>query len=336
MRRNSYFIFLLFFYCTYFSCAQKKDDSNIKIGVISDIHYLSEQLMDNGQAIKSYDRNGSKVVHEVPAILQQVLDDYLNSNIDVLFISGDMTKDGEEQSHIDLVKKLKPLMDKGIRVFVIPGNHDVNVPNPLKYEGDKTIPVKNVTPEEFARIYAGCGYGNALKRDANSLSYVAELNPSTWLLAIDSNRYKEYTDKTISGGKISAETEQWIVETLNEAKSKNIQVIGMMHHGLVEHILMQDTFFSEYIVDDWKRLAPEFADLGMKVVFTGHFHANDIAKYTSPAGNKIYDVETGSLAAYAFPYRFVEWNKDEMKVTTKNIKSSGGPKREVGAKNPRT
>lgn len=320
MRNIVFFFLLVYGSCLFTSCAEEA--VTIKIGVISDVHYLSEQLMDDGWAIQNYDRNSSKVVREVPAILQQVLNDYLDSDINILFISGDMTKDGEEQSHIDFVGKLKPLMDKGVRVFVVPGNHDINVPNPLKYEGDKTTPVKNVTPEEFAKIYAGCGYGDALKRDANSLSYVAELNPSTWLLAIDSNRYREYTNNTISGGKISAGTEQWITETLNEAKDENIQVIGMMHHGLVEHIMMQDTFFGEYIVEDWKRLAPKFADLGMKAVFTGHFHANDITEYISSAGNKIYDIETGSLVAYAFPYRFVELGKNGMKITTKNIEST--------------
>lgn len=319
--KNLILLFTILINC--FACTSADNNANtLKIGVISDIHYLSEQLMDNGEAVINYEKAANKTVREVPVILQQVLDDYLNSDIDVLLITGDMTKDGEKQSHTDLTDKLKPLADKGIRIFVIPGNHDINVPTPSAYKENSTYTVDNTSAEEFIEVYRDYGYGDALKRDAASLSYVAELNPSTWLLAIDSNRYKEYTDRTISGGKISQETEEWITEVMREANEKNIQVVGMMHHGLVEHIMMQSVFFEDYIVQDWRRLASLFADLGIKAIFTGHFHANDITLHASPSGNKIYDIETGSLAAYAFPYRFVELSRDGMKISTRNIIST--------------
>lgn len=310
---------LLFFGWSFASCAQKSE--SLKMGVISDPHYLSEQLMDNGSAIRNAVNASGKAITDVPQVLDQVLAEYLKSDIEVLLIPGDMTKDGEKQSHIDFVKKLQPLIDKGVKVFVIPGNHDINVPNSVRYEGDKTYPVESVTPLEFSRIYADCGYNSALKRDAASLSYVARLNNNTWLLAIDGCRYNEYTTSTISSGQISPETEKWIVDVMNEAKQKNIQVMGMMHHGLVEHILFQATFFKDYVINDWQRLAPLFADLGMKAIFTGHFHANDITEYRSATGNMIYDIETGSLCAYPFPYRFVELNEKGMTISTKNVTS---------------
>lgn len=319
MRYNIILYLILFFGWSFTSCAQESE--KIKIGVMSDPHYLSEQLMDSGSAIQNAVSTSGKAISDVPQILDQVLADYLNSDIEVLLIPGDITKDGERQSHIDFVKKLQPLIDKGIKVFVIPGNHDVNVPNPLKYEGDKTYPTENVTPIQFRHIYADCGYNRALKRDTASLSYVAQLNDKTWLLAIDGCRYKEYTTSTISSGQISPETEQWIIEIMTEAQRNNIQVIGMMHHGLVEHIMFQATFFKDYVINDWQRLAPLFADSGMKAIFTGHFHANDITEYRSPQGNKIYDIETGSLCAYPFPYRFVELDRKGMTISTKNVTS---------------
>lgn len=319
MKYNIVLYVLLFFGWSFTSCAQKPE--KLKMGVISDPHYLSEQLMDNGSAIQNAVRAGGKDIIAVPEVLDQVLAEYLKSDIEILLIPGDMTKDGEKQSHLDFVKKLQPLLDKGVKVFVIPGNHDVNNPHPTKYEGDKTYPVENVTPEQFAQIYADCGYNGALKRDTASLSYVAQLDNKTWLLAIDGCRYREYTTATISAGQISPATEQWILSVMNEAKQKNIEVIGMIHHGLVEHIMFQGTFFKDYLISDWQRLAPLFADSGMKAVFTGHFHANDITEYRSPAGNNIYDIETGSLCAYPYPYRFVELSEKGMKISTRNITS---------------
>ena len=310
------FIYILFVFSIVLHAGEP-----IRIGVISDTHYLSEKLMDDGYAMQDYLLNSGKNIKDVPAVLDKVLNDYLNSNIQILLISGDMTKDGEKQSHIDLVAKLKPLQEKGIKVFVIPGNHDINMPNAVEFKGNKRLPVPNVSVQEFTDIYSDCGYKDALRRDTASLSYVAELNNHTWLLAIDAARYKEYKTSSISGGKISGPTENWITNILTEAKEKNIQVIGMMHWGLTEHIMYQSSFFKDYLIDDWQRLANLFADGGMKAIFTGHFHSNDISAFTSDKGNTIYDIETGTLSAYPFSYRFVELDDKGMDIKTQNITS---------------
>ncbi|MDU1906128.1 MAG: metallophosphoesterase [Dysgonomonas sp.] len=322
MKQYIFLLIALFYGGCLSSCTKETPPSVLKMGIFSDPHYLSEQLMDKGIAIENYDKISGKAVREVPFVLQQVIDDYLTNDIEILLIPGDITKDGEKQSHMDFVKKLQPLLQKGVKVFVIPGNHDINIPKSLGYKGESTYPTENITPNEFADIYADCGYKDALKRDSASLSYIAELNDNTWLLAIDVSRYQEYTTRSISGGRLLPATEQWIKEVMEDARLANKQVIGMMHHGLVEHIMMQSSFFPEYIVEDWQRIASLFADLGVKAVFTGHFHANDITEFTSQSGNKIYDIETGSLSAYPFPYRYIEMNPDGLKITTKNITST--------------
>lgn len=296
--------------------------SPLRIGVITDMHYLSEQLMDGGYATQDYVLTSGRNIVESPNILDQVIADYATSNIDILLVCGDMTKDGERLSHKDFVKKLKPLQDKGVRAFVIPGNHDINVPKPKGYLGNTTYETENTSPTQFAEIYASCGYGDAIKRDTASLSYVAPLTDKTWLIAIDAVRYSEYTTKTVSAGRILPQTENWILSVLDEAKEKNIQVVGMMHWGLVEHLPMQASFFADYLVSDWQWLASTFADHGLKLIFTGHFHANDITLHTSSQDNKIYDIETGALCSYPFAYRFVDLYTDKAVVKTKNIVST--------------
>ncbi len=291
----------------------------LKIGVITDIHYLSEQLMDNGYAINSYVYENGKNVIAVPEVLDKVISDYLNSDINVLLVSGDLTKDGEKLSHIDFREKLKPLYDKGVKVFVLPGNHDINIPNPPRYQGNKTFKTENISSEDFARIYADYGYKNAISKDSNSLSYLTELDESTWLLALDVARYQEYKDRPISSGKLKPETEVWMLDILQKAKEQNKQVIAMVHWGLVEHIPFQNRFFPNYLVDDNKRIASLLADNGVKIVFTGHFHSNDITEYISEKGNKIYDIETGALVSYPFSYRLLELSDEQLKIETRNI-----------------
>jgi DNA repair exonuclease SbcCD nuclease subunit len=310
-------------YC-WLACIATYAGTPLRIVVVSDIHYLSESLMDNGSEIQKYERNSAKNIRDIPAILHEVQSDLENHPPDVLLIAGDLTKDGELQSHLDIKQRLDKLAALGTRIFVIPGNHDISYPHAVGYDGDKTFGVPNISPDAFAGIYRNYGFAQAFSRDTASLSYAVPLDSSTWLLAIDSNRYKEYTNNSISSGRILPETEKWIIGLLDEAKQKNITVFGMMHHGLVEHFMYQDLFYPDYIVSDWKRLAAIFADRGMKVVFTGHFHANDIAAYDSADGNKIYDIETGSLSSFPFPYRKLVWDGKVLDVHTKNIRSIPG------------
>lgn len=293
----------------------------LKMGIITDTHYLSEKLMDDGYAMQDYVLTSGKNVKDVPAVLNEVFNEYLRSDIQVLLVCGDITKDGEKQSHLDFVQKLKPLQEKGVRVFVIPGNHDINMPKPVEFKGNKALPVENISPEEFVQIYADCGYKDALRRDTSSLSYVAQLNDKTWLLAIDAARYKEGPS---SSGKILPGTEKWITAILEEARDKGIKVVGMMHWGLTEHIMYQSLVFKEYLVEDWQRLRTLFADKGMKVIFTGHFHTNDITAFTSDSGNTIYDIETGTLSAYPFAFRRADLTSEGVNITTKNVTSIPG------------
>ena len=277
--------------------------------------------MDNGSATQKYIEASGRDILSVPAVLDSVITDYIAWDIDILLIPGDLTKDGEKQSHLDLRDKLHRLTERGVKIFVIPGNHDINMPNSVGYKGENSFAVNNISPDEFKAIYADFGYAKPLKEDSASLSYVSEIGSDTWLLAIDACRYKEYTTHSISSGKIQQETEKWILSVLKEAREKNIKVLAMMHHGLLEHIIYQDMLFPQYLVDEWKRLSNLFADNGLKVIFTGHSHANDISELSTPTGNKLYDIETGALCSYPFPYRFISLADNRMDISTRNIYS---------------
>lgn len=106
------------------------------------------------------------------------------------------------------------------------------------------------------------------------------------------------------------------------AKAKGNTVIGMLHHGLVEHFDMEEEFLGDYLVNDYQSISAAFADAGIHYVFTGHMHANDIATMTTEAGNQLYDIETGSAVTYPCPMRFVTFtskNVGEQRTIEANI-----------------
>ncbi len=300
------------------------NSDNLKIGVITDVHFLSPELTDNGAAYDSYRQSTGRDINDLHEVLDFVIADLIDKDIDILLITGDLTNHGERQSHLDFIEKLKHVHNSGISVFVIPGNHDINIPDAKAYIGDKPSAVVSINKKDFSDFYSDFGYGNAIKRDNISLSYLAEINESTWLLSFDTNRYNENRTSSVTGGRILDQTMDWAIEILEEARSRGIRVIGMMHHGLVEHMPYQSAFFSDYLVDDWQERAEQLADAGLEIIFTGHFHSNDITLLTSPSGNRIYDIETASLAQYPFAYRVMQLDSNKLSIETHFITSVAG------------
>lgn len=291
----------------------------LTIAVMSDIHYMSDKLVVGGGNSSEYELSTGRQINVMHEVLNKALDSINSMKPDILLITGDMTNHGERQSHMDFIKKIEYLKDGGIRVLVVPGNHDINIPNAKKYINNSSIPTDNISEEEFLKLYRDFGYSDALDRDKGSLSYLSELNRNTWLIAFDSNLHREYQSNSITRGRISNETMSWALNIIKVAKARGITVMGMMHHGLAEHMPYQATFFADYLIDDWQLRAQQLADKGMKIMLTGHFHANDVTLFTSKKGNEIYDIETGSMAHYPFPFRILKLNEDVLSISTYNI-----------------
>ena len=304
----------------------KKNDSEtktvpatVKFMVISDIHYFDPALftLPANNYLQLYLASDRKLIIESSAILNNVLAAVQTEKPDFLLITGDLTKDGEKVDHLALAVLFKALSDKGIKVLVIPGNHDVNNPASYNYLLSAQSKTDNISAADFSSIYSNCGYGNAVERDPSSLSYVSEPVNGIWILGIDACHYSPVSE---TAGSISATTLTWIKSIIDKSKQQNKILISMMHHGLIEHFAGQSTLFPEYVISDWQNVSTTLADYGLNVVFTGHFHAQDIAKKTATSGF-VFDIETGSTVTSPCPYRIVTLNttSKDLKVISKKI-----------------
>jgi predicted MPP superfamily phosphohydrolase len=304
----------------------KSANAPLKIAVMSDLHYLHPSLMKNnaesGEAFQTYLMYDPKLIEFSEPILKKAIAEITAAKPDILLIPGDLTKDGEKVGHEAMAQMLKEIADNGIKVFVIPGNHDILNPEAVAYDGNTATGVASVTASEFAANYNDFGYKDALYRDANSLSYVSQPYDNLWILGIDDCKYYLNTDIAIVAGIIKPETMSWIQERLAEAKTKNITVLAMMHHGIMEHYAGQETIDPGYVTDNWKVNADLLIDAGLKVMFTGHYHATDIS-VRMKEGKELYDIETGSLVTPPSPYRIIKLDPNYMKlnVDTKHITS---------------
>lgn len=284
-----------------------------RFAVFSDPHLYDASL--------GADDSDLKLLRESREILSAAIQRVKDLSVSFLLIPGDLTKDGELQDHLIMARELAGLARAGVRVYVVPGNHDVLNPHAFGFSAAGKVRVPTVTPASFAEIYAECGYADALMRDPGSLSYVAEPSPGLWLLAVDSANYAENMRRgaSVSGGGLTQERIDWIESVLAEALRRDKAVIVMMHHGVLEHFAGQAKYFGNYLVNGWQQVSEMFAARNVRAVFTGHFHAQDIAMKKTKDGKFLYDIETGSLVSFPIPVRCVEITAEQKMVITSSF-----------------
>lgn len=303
-------------------------DADIKIAVLSDTHYYPLTYVSDCEDYETYVGGDPKMLEESGSILDAALDMVRQDQPDVLLVSGDLTKDGEKLGHEQLAERFQKIEDEtDTEVFVINGNHDIyNYQDSCTFANGKKESAETTTPDEFKEIYRNFGYdGNwdaqyftnpnaASGEQAGGLSYSVDLGKFT-IVAIDSGMYSPDahtgydTNEHVTAGRVDEDLLPWVVGQTKKAEAEGDTVIGLMHHGLVPHFSMEDQILSEYVVESWKDVATRLADAGMRYIFTGHMHANDIAQFTSTSGNTITDLETGSLSSWRSPQRTVTLTK---------------------------
>ena len=303
--------------------AEKPQDMNLRIAVMSDLHYLSPDMIADTEDFEHAFNSDRKLLKESSSVLHEMLERVRADKPDILLVSGDLTKDGEQECHAALAKQLKQLQQDvpGLKIYVINGNHDIRNYNAKNFNtaDGKAVPATRTEPEDFKQIYdfvysdptVIATFTPAEGNKAGGLSYVARPVEGLTVIAMDTCRYS--SDNTSNGddehetsGAISADLEKWVIEQTAAAKARGDLVIGLEHHGLVPHFDVEPTILPMYLVNDYERIAQEYADAGMSAVFTGHMHAVDIAAMTTKAGNTFYDIETGSALTYPCPIRFVD------------------------------
>lgn len=303
--------------------AEKSQDMNLRIAVMSDLHYLSPDMIADTEDFEHAFNSDRKLLKESSSVLREMLERVRADKPDILLVSGDLTKDGEQECHAALAKQLQQLQQDvpGLKIYVINGNHDIRNYNAKNFNtaDGKAVPATRTEPEDFKQIYdfvysdptVIATFTPAEGNKAGGLSYVARPVEGLTVIAMDTCRYS--SDNTSNGddehetsGAISADLEKWVIEQTAAAKARGDLVIGLEHHGLVPHFDVEPTILPMYLVNGYERIAQEYADAGMSAVFTGHMHAVDIAAMTTKAGNTFYDIETGSALTYPCPIRFVD------------------------------
>lgn len=310
-----------------------KSGDDITFFVATDTHYLAKGLTDGGEAFQKFVNDGDgKELNYIQAIMDAFASDIRKKKPDVLIISGDLTSNGEKQSHLELAQRLKEIEKTGTSVYVIPGNHDILNPYARSFKGDKQYRAEYINEKDFSKIYESFGYKEAISRDKATLSYLAAPSEDVWLLMLDTAQYKNNIAQGTPqlDGRIPAETLEWIKQCSDLAKSKGAKLITVMHHNLLDH---SSTLNKGFTINNSKEAIQVFEQAGINLTLSGHTHNQDIKSYEA-GGNPIYDIVTACIGVYPQKYGILKYSpKDGLDYSTASVDVEGWAK-ETGQTDP--
>ena len=292
----------------------------LKIAILGGIQFLDPSLMIDCLGEETDFRLYNNIHHTVgefsKPMMDEVISKVLKKKPDLLLIPGDLSYNGEEISHNTIAGILKEVSNQGIKVFVIPGIEDILNPLSFAYNGNGHTTTPTIMADRFAEIYSDFGYADAIARDPNSLSYLAQPFDNIWILGID-DRFG-----TIDHGAIKPETMEWILGYLAEAKENNITVFGLLHHSVTEDWPGMAGPGHLYVIQNHEYVENALTDAGLKIIFTAH--AIDITRI-SKGENTLYDIGSLGMLIPPFSFRMIYLEQNSMEIETHFIKSIDAP-----------
>ena len=312
-KRKSFGIFLLvILLCISFllsACSSDNGSENaaivpnqkeLELFVASDLHLYSNNLIgaNNTEYVKEEFSTDGRVQECDYEIVETLVNETNVHKPDFLILTGDLSYNGEKDSHLELAKLLHEI--KETQVLVIPGNHDLYSQNAFSVAEDKIKYIHSTNEQDFKDIYADFGYANAYSYDENSLSYIYELAPDQWALMLDTSQseYNEEYGENLAGGYLEVPTLHWIEENLKYAKEHDISVVSFSHHNLLVHNAL---FQSNYTLYNYEELLTLFSKYDVNLNLSGHLHIQSI-KSEDTDQNTVYDISSGSLLDFGNRY----------------------------------
>ena len=315
----------------------------VRLSILTDTHYYADIPDDPGAAefLDYLEASEMRLIRESDAILNAALSKVYATSPDAVLICGDVSSGGEYENCVAFADKMtaaKANLPEDTGIYVIPGNHDMNNSSAVIYNGTAFERAKRVTADDFREIFNDFGYSSAYSvyraepgadvKNYGGLSYAVEIADGITLIALDTVKYSNDTDALfdqahLTSGEISDDLLNWAVDEAKKAKEKGNLVIGMSHHGIMPHYDTSNSLAASisknFVIDNWESTAATLADAGFAAFFTGHDHSNDIAKYVSPNGNTIYDIETSSLVGYPCSFRTVDITIEKKSTETRYL-----------------
>lgn len=285
-------------------CSKPEKNNPVSIIFATDIHYLSPELTDGGEFFENAIAQGDgKVIQYSPQVTDAFFSEVIEQKPNVLVLAGDLTLNGAAKSHEDFIEKLNKVQQSGIEVLVIPGNHDVDNENALRYLEDGVEYVDYMTSYGFMTYYDAFGPKQAISRDVDSFSYVYKVSDNLRIIMLDSNCYGQNFIKDT--------TLEWLREVLEEAKKERADIITVTHQNLFTHSPLLSFGYQLYNAD---KVIELFKQYKVKLNLSGHIHIQNIM-----TEDNITEIVTSALTMAPIQYGKLIYNGKNIDYLTQKV-----------------
>ncbi|MCR5088909.1 MAG: metallophosphoesterase [Oscillospiraceae bacterium] len=292
---------LLFYMSGFASSVASADTDRIppgihRIVVASDLHLNPDNRPDGSQITQS-----SYNMELTDAMLWEA-----EHRAEILLLTGDLVHSGRWYRHEALVEKLHAAEEAGLRIYVLPGNHDL----------------APVTQTEFAALYADFGYAEAYSRDESSLSYCI-ISDDLMLLMMDTGGYplsafdlpyaaedalSFVTDRYAVSGPVflSDRTLRWAAAMIAEAQARQLRVICAGHYNLLSPPSLVEG--SGYYIYNGSSLTALLQEAKVPLYLSGHMHLRGVYQE-----NGLTELMTECLTSYPVSCGILKLDGDNLR-----------------------
>ena len=127
----------------------------LTLTVLTDTHYFSKENGTSGKAYDFANLKSQKLLAESADVLEQAFSQIkADKASDIVLISGDVTNNGELNSHAEFISMLRDLKENGKRVYIITATHDFrNSGFTDGYNGDSVYNVPTASRDMLFEMY---------------------------------------------------------------------------------------------------------------------------------------------------------------------------------------
>ena len=296
--------------------------------LLTDTHYVSKKNWVEGNPFTFRERSDQIALKATPEILDTFLEKVIaDRETDTVLFTGDNVNNCDMNSHYEFRERLERLVEAGKKVYVICATHDYsgggednNWFESCRYTETGTEPIESMRKGGLFDFYYDYGPKQALSVHRESGSYTVKLCDGARLIAI--------VDNGDGGGYcgLFEDGVEWLKNEIKEAKDNGDFVLLATHHPVLPPWEVYRHVADYEMYGGYRELWKIMCENGVRVIFTGHTHIQNIRKYTDNNGKWFIDISTIALSNAAGKMRKVDVDADngECEVTSIGIEKLSG------------
>ena len=283
---------------------------------VTDVHYHSKKNFDCDWRTMPQPNTQICILKSEEAFKKALEIIENDEDTSTVIITGDITNHGDEYSLEEASALLGEFTKNGGNPSVYTDSHDYHHLKDFKKAtiGAK-IPADEQPEEKIRKIFKPFGRDKAFDTYDDGTTFIAEILPGLYHIAMGYDAEENsFLNPSFSDGLM-----EWVKGHIKKANEKGAVVICSTHRPVVAPSPGYEVIGKGHTFIDGEKRLKELADMGVRLFFSGHSHVQCIKEIVSDKGNKIYSVQTSSLAAFPPKMRKITIDTDNGTIDIRTI-----------------